>query len=59
MQSARSKFSTLQQICTYIPGHRRRGSLARALAAKLARKHGVDEQARSFANNSKTQVIVK
>jgi len=39
MKSARSKFSTLQQICTYIPGH---------LVAKLARKYGVDEQARTF-----------
>ena len=34
--SARSKFSTLQQMCTFIPGH---------LIAKLARKHGVAEQA--------------
>jgi len=39
MKSARSKFSTLSQICKYIPGH---------LVAKLARKHGVDEQARTF-----------
>ena len=39
-QSARSKFSTLQQICKYIPPH---------LVAKLARKHGVDEQARTFS----------
>lgn len=39
MKSARSKFSTLNQICQYIPGH---------LVAKLARKHGVDEQARTF-----------
>ncbi len=38
--SARSKFSTLQQVCTHIPGH---------LVAKLARKHGVDEQARTFS----------
>lgn len=40
MKSARSKFSTLQQICAYIPGH---------LVAKLARKYGVDEQARTFS----------
>ena len=33
-QSARSKFSTLKQICDHIPGH---------LVAKLAHKHGVDE----------------
>ena len=39
-QSARSKFSTLQQICKYIPPH---------LVAKLARTHGVDEQARTFS----------
>ena len=39
MKSARSKFSTLNQICQYIPGH---------LVAELARKHGVDEQARTF-----------
>ncbi len=39
MKSARSKFSTLDQICQYIPGH---------LVAKLARKHGVEEQARTF-----------
>ena len=39
MKSTRSKFSTLKQICELIPGH---------LVAKLARKHGVDEQARSF-----------
>jgi hypothetical protein len=39
MKSTRSKFSTLKQICELIPGH---------LVAKLARKHGVDEQARTF-----------
>jgi len=39
MKSARSQFSTLQQVCQYIPGH---------LVAKLAREHGVDEQARTF-----------
>lgn len=39
MKSARWQFSTLQQICTFIPGH---------LVAKLAREHGVDKQARSF-----------
>ncbi|MBI2425687.1 MAG: DUF4372 domain-containing protein [Candidatus Hydrogenedentes bacterium] len=49
-RSARSKFSpvdastivtlsTLQQVCNPIPGH---------LVAKLARKHGLDGQARSF-----------
>lgn len=41
MKSARSKFSTLNQICKYIPGH---------LVAKLARKHGVDAQARTFTS---------
>ena len=39
-RSARSKFSTLRQVCTLIPGH---------LVAKLARKHGVDVQARTFS----------
>ena len=39
MESTRSKFSTLKQICELIPGH---------LVAKLARKHGVDEKARTF-----------
>jgi len=39
MKSARSHFSTLQQICQFIPGH---------LVAKLAREHGVDSQARTF-----------
>ena len=39
MKLARSKFSTLNQICKCIPGH---------LVAKLARKHGVDEQPRTF-----------
>ena len=39
-RSAHSKFSTLQQVCTLIPGH---------LVAKLARKHGVDQQARTFS----------
>lgn len=40
MKPARSKFSTLKQICTYIPGH---------LVTKLARAHGVDEQWRTFS----------
>jgi hypothetical protein len=40
MQSTRSKFSTLQQICSHIPGH---------LVSKLAREHGVDGQSRSFS----------
>lgn len=40
IKSTRSKFSTLQQVCAHIPGH---------LVAKLARKHGVDKQARSFS----------
>jgi len=39
-KSARSKFSILQQICQYIPCQ---------LVAKLARKHAVDEQARTFS----------
>ena len=34
VRSARSKFSTLKQICDHIPGH---------MVAKLARKHGVSE----------------
>jgi len=38
-QSARSKFSTLKQICDLIPGH---------LVVKLARKHGVDTRSRRF-----------
>lgn len=38
-KSARSQFSTLQQICSHIPPH---------LVAKLARKHGVEKQARTF-----------
>lgn len=40
MKSTRSKFTTLKQICEHIPGH---------LVAKLARKHGVDKQARTFS----------
>lgn len=40
MQSTRSKFSTLQQICGHIPGH---------LVSKLAREHGVDGQSRTFS----------
>ena len=36
MASARSKFSTLKQICTYMPAH---------LVSKLAREYGVDNQA--------------
>jgi hypothetical protein len=39
-RTARSKFSTLRQVCDLIPGH---------LVAKLARKHGVDKQARTFS----------
>jgi len=39
MKSARSQFSTMNQICKYIPGH---------VVAKLARKHGVEKQARTF-----------
>jgi len=39
MKSARSKFSTMNQICKYIPAH---------LVAKIARKHGVEKQARTF-----------
>lgn len=40
MKSTRSEFTTLKQICEHIPGH---------LVAKLARKHGVDKQARTFS----------
>lgn len=39
VRSARSKFSTLKQICDHIPGH---------MVSKLARKHGVDSQSRRF-----------
>ena len=39
-QPTRSKFSILRQLCNFIPPH---------LVAKLARDHGVDEQARSFS----------
>ncbi len=38
--SARSKFSMLQQVCSHIPGH---------LVSKLARKHGVQDQWRTFS----------
>ena len=36
----RNQFSVLRQICEWIPTH---------LVAKLARKHGVDDQARAFS----------
>lgn len=39
-KTARSKFSTLQQVCALIPGH---------LVSTLARKHGVDRRSRSFS----------
>ena len=39
MKSARSKFTTLKQICTFIPGY---------MVSKLSRIHGVDEKCRSF-----------
>ena len=40
MKPARSQSSILQQVCKLIPPH---------LVAKLARKHGVDKQARTFS----------
>ena len=40
MKSARSNCSTLNQLCKYIPPH---------LVSKLARKHGVDTQWRTFS----------
>ncbi len=40
MKPAKAKYTTLQQICNLIP---------RNLVAKLAKKHGVDKQARSFS----------
>lgn len=39
-QPTRSKFSVFRQLCNLIPNH---------LVPKLARLHGVDEQARSFS----------
>jgi PAS domain-containing protein len=39
-RSARSKFSTLKQVCDVIPGH---------LVSRLSRKYGVDKQARRFS----------
>lgn len=49
MKSSRSKFSTLQQICTYIPGH---------LVAKLARNYAVDEQASTFISWSHVATLL-
>ena len=49
MKSARPKFSTLQQVCAHIPGH---------VVAKLARKCGVDDQARSFSPWSHIVVLL-
>ena len=40
MKPAKAKYTTLNQICNLIP---------RNLVAKLAKKHGVDKQARSFS----------
>ncbi len=39
MKSARSKFSTLHQLCSLIPGH---------MVSKIARQAGVDKQSRNF-----------
>ena len=47
MTSARSKSSTLRQICRLIPGH---------MVAKLAREHGVDE--RKFSSWSHVVALV-
>ena len=40
MNPTRSKFTVLKQICNLIPAH---------LVPKLAHKHGVDKQARTFS----------
>lgn len=48
-KSTRSKFSMLQQICNLIPPH---------MVAKLARKHGVDEKARTFSPWSHVVVML-
>ncbi len=40
LNPTRSKFSTLRQICNWIPAH---------LVSKLARETGVEEQARTFS----------
>ena len=39
MSTARSKFTTLKQICDLIPPH---------LIPKFAREHGVEEKCRTF-----------
>lgn len=48
-KSTRSKFSTLQQICSLIPPH---------LVATLARKYGVEERARTFTPWSHVVVML-
>ncbi len=48
-KSTRSKFSMLQQICSLIPPH---------LVAKLARKHGVTQKARTFSPWSHVVVML-
>ena len=48
-KSARSQFSTLHQIASLIPGH---------LVSKLARKHGVDSQWRTFSPWSHVVALV-
>ncbi len=49
MKPARSKFSTLNQIIKYIPQH---------LVTKLARKHGVDKQWRTFSPWSQVAALM-
>ncbi len=48
-QPARFKFSTLQQVCSLIPAH---------LVAKVARRHGVADRARSFSPWSHVLVMM-
>ncbi|MEA2012463.1 MAG: IS4 family transposase [Verrucomicrobiota bacterium] len=40
MQPFKSKLTVFRQICKFIPGH---------LVSKLARKHGIDKQSRTFS----------
>lgn len=49
MDATKAKFTTLQQICHLIPPH---------LISKLARRHGVDEQCRTFSANSHVTALL-
>ena len=49
MKPARWKSSTLHQVCQLIPGH---------LVAQLARKHGINKQARTFSPWSHVVALV-